>query len=45
MAAICQGQTINYYNFLQKSSRFVILVSTMGFSGTPDLVVWLENTL
>ena len=23
----------------------MILVSTMGFSGTPDIVVWPENTL
>ena len=40
-----QGQTINLYHFLQKSRRFVILVSTMRFSGTSDIAVWPEHTL
>ena len=34
-----QGQTINCYIFRQNRSRLTILVSTIGFSGTPDLVV------
>ena len=40
-----QGQTINCYHFLQDSSRFVILVSTIGFSGTPGIVLWPERTV
>ena len=31
--------------FKMAAYRFVILVSTIGFSGTPDIVVWLESTL
>ena len=40
-----QGQTINWYIFRQKRSRLTILVSTIGYSGLPDLVVRLEITL
>ena len=40
-----QGQTINWYIFRQNSSRLTILVSTIGFSGMPALVVGLEITL
>ena len=40
-----QGQTINWYIFRQNRSRLTILVSTIGFSGMPDLVVGLEITL
>ena len=38
-----QGQTINWYHFLENSSRFVILVSTIGFSSVPDIVVWAKK--
>ena len=40
-----QGQTTNWYIFRQNRSRLTILVSTIGFSGMPDLVVGLEITL
>ena len=40
-----QGQTINWYIFRQNRSKLTILVSTIGFSGMPDLVVGLEITL
>ena len=40
-----QGQTINLYILRQNSSRLTILVSSIGFSGMPDLVVGLEITL
>ena len=40
-----QGLTINWYIFRQNRSRVTILVSTIWFSGMPDLVVGLEITL
>ena len=40
-----EGQTLNWHHFRQNGSSFLILVSTIGFSGMPDLVVWSEITL
>ena len=44
-SVIDQGQILNGYNFLHNISRFMILVSTIGFSGMPDILVWPENIL
>ena len=38
-------QRINWNNFAQNRSRFVILASNIGFSGMSDIVVWLESTI
>ena len=40
-----EGQTLNWHHFRQNRSSFLILVSTIGFSGMPDLVVWSEINL
>ena len=38
-----QGQAINSYHFRHNRDRFVFLVSIMGFSGMPYIVVLSEN--
>ena len=40
-----QGQAINSYHFRHNRGRFVFLVSIMGFSGMPYIVVFSENNL
>ena len=40
-----QAQTINVYDFRHKKNRFVISVSTIGFSGMSDIVVQSQNFL
>ena len=45
MAAFVQGQTINSYHFQNDRGKFVFLVSIMGFSGTPYIVVLSEDIL
>ena len=40
-----QSQTFNWYIFRQNRSRLTLLMSTIGFSGMPNLVVELEITL
>ena len=40
-----EGQTLNWHHFRQNRSSFLILVSTVGFSDMPDLVVCSEITL
>ena len=40
-----QGQAINSYHFRHNRGRFVFLVSIMGFSGIPYIVVLSENIL
>ena len=40
-----QSQGINSYHFRHNRSRFVFLVSIMGFSGTLYIVVLSENIL
>ena len=39
-----QGQAINSYHFRYNRHRFVFLVSIMGFSGMPYIVMLSENT-
>ena len=41
---LCKVKTINYYNFWQNRSRCTISLSTIDFSGEPDLVVWPESS-
>ena len=40
-----QGQAINSYHFRYNRRRFVFLMSIMGFSGMPYIVMLSENTL
>ena len=40
-----QGQTRNVYDFGHNRSRFMILVSSIGFSGMSDIVVQSQNIL
>ena len=41
----CPRSNNKLMSFLRTWSKFVILVSTIGFSGMPDMVVWPKNTL
>ena len=43
MALILQAQIINLFNLEQNRSRFVILASTIGFSGMSDIVVYYRK--
>ena len=40
-----QGQATISYHFRRNTDRFVFLVSIMGFSGMPDIVVLSGNIL
>ena len=40
-----QSQIVNQYHFQHKQGRFMFMVSIMGFSGMPDIVVLSENIL
>ena len=40
-----EGRTLNWHYFRQNRSNFLILVSSIGFLGMPDLVVWSEIPL